>query len=115
MPEMDGYDATRQIRKQEEARDGKTKATGGKSSSSARTPIVALTASAMEGDKERCRDAGMDDHLSKPIHPAKLDAILERWCLPTSDEPENGPIILAPSKVFPFPTSGEAGKPTQPF
>jgi two-component system sensor histidine kinase/response regulator len=64
MPGMDGYEATRTIRKLE---DGK-----------AHIPIVALTAHAMKGDEDKCRAAGMDDYLSKPINRATLDACLDR-------------------------------------
>jgi PAS domain S-box-containing protein len=64
MPELDGYAATREIRKLEEA--------------NRRIPIVALTAHAMKGDEEKCRAAGMDDYLTKPIDRIKLDACLNR-------------------------------------
>jgi two-component system, sensor histidine kinase and response regulator len=64
MPEMDGYAATREIRTLEEGKR--------------HIPIVALTAHAMKGDEEKCRAAGMDDYLTKPIDRIKLDACLNR-------------------------------------
>ena len=66
MPEMDGFAATATIREQE-------KSTGH------HLPIVALTAHAMQGDRERFLAAGMDDHLSKPIQAQELDPILDGW------------------------------------
>jgi len=65
MPVMDGLEATRKIRQQ-----------GG---ANARTPIVALTANAMQSDHEACRTAGMDDYLTKPINRDSLDACIKRW------------------------------------
>ena len=67
MPEMDGYAATAAIR---ERRDGKD------------IPIVALTAHAMQGDREKCLAWGMSDYLSKPIMPAAIDEVLGRWLKP---------------------------------
>lgn len=72
MPELDGYEATKLIRQKEEA-DG-----GGRR----RVTIVALTAHAMEGDREHCLEAGMDDYLPKPFNPAQLSEILKRWSMP---------------------------------
>jgi CheY-like chemotaxis protein/HPt (histidine-containing phosphotransfer) domain-containing protein len=72
MPEMDGYEATREIRRREEGRE--TKGASGE-----RVPIVAMTARAMAGDREECLAAGMDDHLSKPFTQEDLLAVLERW------------------------------------
>ena len=65
MPEMDGYTATKKIREAETKDE--------------HLNIIAMTANAMEGDKEKCLDAGMDDYISKPIRPAALKEILERW------------------------------------
>jgi CheY-like chemotaxis protein len=65
MPEMDGLEATRQIR----AMDGPNR----------RSPIVALTANAMQSDEDACRAVGMDDFLSKPFHRDMLAACLGRW------------------------------------
>ncbi|MCI2262257.1 ATP-binding protein [Xanthomonas indica] len=70
MPVLDGYAATRQWRQRE------TEA------ARPRLPIVAMTANAMAGDRQRCLEAGMDDYLSKPIDRARLQACLQRW-LPT--------------------------------
>ena len=68
MPEMDGFTATAAIREREAARPG-----------SGRLPIVALTAFAMKGDRERCLAAGMDDYLAKPIRRDQLAAVLARF------------------------------------
>jgi CheY-like chemotaxis protein len=65
MPRMDGFDATRQVRRQEP--DGR------------RVPIIAMTASALEGERERCLAAGMDDYLTKPVGPAELERVLREW------------------------------------
>jgi signal transduction histidine kinase/DNA-binding response OmpR family regulator len=72
MPELDGFEATAQIR----AREGVGR----------RTPIVAMTASAMRGDRERCLEAGMDDYISKPITIESLYAVLDRWLSLTAAE-----------------------------
>ncbi|MBL9127055.1 MAG: response regulator, partial [Verrucomicrobiales bacterium] len=72
MPGMDGYGATRAIRNAEGAR-----ATHGRSAP--RIPIVAMTANAMQGDREACLAAGMDDYLSKPLDPDRVAAMLGKW------------------------------------
>lgn len=66
MPIMDGYDATRNIRNQEEK-------------SNKHTPIIAMTAHAMKGDKEKCLAAGMDYYITKPVNPDELYKILEQF------------------------------------
>ncbi len=74
MPEMDGYEATREIRRAEAA-------------SGRHTPIIALTASVMQEDGAKCRAAGMDDYVAKPITMTALEAVLVRW---TASEAEAG-------------------------
>jgi HPt (histidine-containing phosphotransfer) domain-containing protein len=73
MPEMDGYEATRQIRDQLGLRQ---------------LPVIAMTAHAMTGERERCLEAGMNEHLPKPIDPARLFATLSRWLKPADTVPE---------------------------
>jgi signal transduction histidine kinase/CheY-like chemotaxis protein/HPt (histidine-containing phosphotransfer) domain-containing protein len=72
MPVMDGYEAARAIRKREASAGA-----GGR-----RISIVAMTANAMQGDRERCIDAGMDDHIAKPVKPDHLRTALLRWSKP---------------------------------
>jgi two-component system, sensor histidine kinase and response regulator len=65
MPEMDGYAATRELRRREAGRK--------------HTVVVALTASAMKGDRELCLESGMDDYATKPIVRDSLLALIARW------------------------------------
>ena len=67
MPEMNGYEAAKRIR---DPQSGVL---------NPEIPIVALTAHAMKGDREKCLAAGMNDYISKPVHPECLAAVLEKW------------------------------------
>ena len=78
MPGMDGFELTRAIRDREKT-------------SGVHLPIIAITANAMPGEAERCRAAGMDDYLAKPIEIRGLQGALERWL-----EPNHGPAAVAP-------------------
>ena len=81
MPGMDGYEATARIR----AFEGPVR----------HTPIIALTAGAMRGDRERCLAAGMDDYIPKPMSPEQLEAVLQRW-IPQAGRPSDRPPSSAP-------------------
>jgi two-component system sensor histidine kinase/response regulator len=99
MPEMDGFEATQSLRQSEQ---------GGQR----HIPIVALTANAMEGDRERCLEVGMDDFLSKPFKQEELRTVLERW-LDSKKLPDLSPEAEIPSTAEPLsPASEEA--PSQP-
>jgi two-component system, sensor histidine kinase and response regulator len=76
MPEMDGYEATAAIRQLE--------------GSAGHIPIIAMTAAAMEGDRERCMAAGMDDFITKPVRLEAVAAVLERWVANSEIVPERG-------------------------
>ncbi|RZA15884.1 MAG: response regulator, partial [Proteobacteria bacterium] len=82
MPEMDGYEATRLIRSDEQF-------------GHLNIPIIALTASAIKGDKEKCIAAGMNDYLSKPVAQRELIATLKKWL---------------PSEESSLPVSSDTGK-----
>jgi signal transduction histidine kinase/DNA-binding response OmpR family regulator len=84
MPEMDGFEATRKIREKEELERRR------------KIPIIAITAHAMQGDREMCLEAGMDDYLSKPVNPEKLRDVLIHWLLKNKD---NGSEIAAATEI----------------
>ena len=84
MPVMDGFEATRRIRQ-----DGRFSA----------LPILAMTANAMAGDKEKCVESGMNDHIAKPIDVAHLFVTLAQWITPRQDDAGPGP--ASPAKAEP--------------
>jgi PAS domain S-box-containing protein len=88
MPEMDGYEATRAIRQREAGSDR-------------HVPIIAMTANALPGDRERCLQVGMDAYLRKPVDIEALQLVLQQWApLPAGSSPTpEGPSALAAAAV----------------
>jgi CheY-like chemotaxis protein len=86
MPELDGYEATRRIRR-----------SGGRFMS---TPIIAVTANAMEGDREKCLASGMSDYMSKPVLAQTLATTLEKWILPDSEGRMMASVEAPPADSF---------------
>ena len=84
MPEMDGYEATRQIRVNEKT----VTCSGG---SVVHLPIIAMTANALEGDREKCLAAGMDDYLAKPVRIEQLHQVLNKWVRQGAEPATMGP------------------------
>ncbi len=95
MPVMDGYTATR-IRRQNE-----------QSSALTHIPIIAMTANAMAGDREKCLNAGMDDYMSKPLNRALLEQTLRRW-LPADATTQAGSSEPDPKAVSALPPAKKA-------
>ncbi len=85
MPVMDGYEATKEIRKNEGV--------------ARHTPIVAMTANVMKGDRERCLAAGMDDYISKPVQEPALSMVLKKYLTTDSSEQLNPDKSLGPVEI----------------
>ena len=90
MPEMDGYQATVAIRQIEGLEH--------------HTPIIAMTAAAMEGDRQTCLAAGMDDFISKPVRLEAIAEVLQRWMVPPTSEGALSSMKSSPSASKPEPT-----------
>jgi CheY-like chemotaxis protein len=123
MPVMDGYEATRQIRKWEneliahsarfvadgrelKTEKGRLKQTAGDQASV--LPIIAMTAHAMAGDREKTLASGMNDHVTKPIDTRELFAVLSKW-IPARSRPENLPAGESPSAPITLSSRPGAG------
>ena len=91
MPEMDGYQATRIIRRQQ---------------SGARLPIIAMTAHAMAGDREKCLQVGMDEHIAKPLNPEELRELVGEWLETGDSGSESGSLGAAVISTQPGDDSG---------
>jgi len=91
MPEMDGLEATREIRNRQKAAFSENY--------KSRIVIIAMTAQAMQGDREKCLAAGMDDYLAKPIRPADISGMITKW---TSQE---NPVQSTPTPASPASTA----------
>ncbi|HUB88032.1 MAG TPA: response regulator [Verrucomicrobiae bacterium] len=97
MPEMDGLEATRAIRERQKSNAAHPNYSG-------RIIVVAMTAHALQSDREKCLASGMDDYLAKPIRPKDLRGVIERWFVKSADaapapapkaaEPENPPVEM---------------------
>jgi signal transduction histidine kinase/DNA-binding response OmpR family regulator/HPt (histidine-containing phosphotransfer) domain-containing protein len=84
MPVMDGYTAAREIRKQKKLKT---------------LPVIAMTANAMVGDREKALEAGMNDHIAKPLNVAEMFATMAKWISPSSPQaPPQKPVEAAPAK-----------------
>ncbi len=94
MPLMDGYEATRRMREFEAGRGA-----------TPRTPIVALTANALSGDRDRCIAAGMDDHVGKPFRRRQLRAAVQQWVVPSAATVPAQADAAHPAVVAPVPVA----------
>jgi signal transduction histidine kinase/CheY-like chemotaxis protein len=95
MPVRDGFETTRELRRREHAGELRRPAGAG------HLPVVAMTAGSLDGTRERCLDAGMDDYLAKPIGLPELDVILERWLPPAPSDTIDHTRIDVLHRLFP--------------
>jgi two-component system sensor histidine kinase/response regulator len=83
MPVLDGYSATRQLRRSQRF---------------AKLPIIAMTANAMSGDRERALESGMNDYVSKPVEPDEMRQVVYRWTIGGTDVAEPARVVAEPEK-----------------
>jgi len=95
MPEMDGLEATREIRKRQKA--------AVLENYKSRIIIIAMTAQAMQGDREKCLAAGMDDYLAKPIRPGDVSGMITKWAAPEAGAPAKSAPATAASPTADAP------------
>ncbi len=86
MPVMDGYTACRELRRKEQ-----------NSNQERRLPVIAITANALKGERERCLAGGWDDYLAKPVQKAALQSVLQRWLRQPGDKKRSAPPTAVPS------------------
>lgn len=103
MPEMDGFQTTREIRGREASDKGRVASDG---RAVRRVPVIAMTANAMQGDREACLRAGMDDYVAKPITSESLAAVFERWRRLTTRTDSSGGTSLSASAIDPLVFEG---------
>jgi CheY-like chemotaxis protein/HPt (histidine-containing phosphotransfer) domain-containing protein len=89
MPEMDGFEAAQTIRELE----------ANSTQTGQHLPIIAMTAHALHGDRQRCMDAGMDDYVSKPLDPRKVFQAIERWSDPSASRLTTGELRSVESRL----------------
>ena len=105
MPVLDGYAATRRWRELEAQR-----------ADAGRLPIVAMTANAMAGDRQRCLDAGMDDYLAKPVSREQLESCLHRWLPDRMNFVLRNAALVTPAELpLPTPAVATARAPSPSF
>jgi CheY-like chemotaxis protein len=99
MPEMDGFQMAAELRRRE-AQSGRSP-----------VPVIAMTASAMLADRERCLASGMNDHLAKPVRIAELSAKLERWVAASGEEQPAPAQVLDPAALAEVARLQRPGRP----